>query len=166
MRDGDARVGGGGDGAGHARHHHERHAARAQVLGLLAAAPKDERVPALEPRHGFARERPLGEQRVDLGLGQGMPLRLLAHVHALAGGRSVCEQRGVNEPVIDHHVGARERVPPRQRQQARVARPGPDEVDDHDRTTTIRGRRSPGRFSFTRTVSWRSDSSGSGWSVV
>ncbi len=39
------------------------------------------------------------------------------------------EQLGVHERVVEDHVGAPEQFRAAQREQARVARPGPDEID-------------------------------------
>ena len=69
MRDGDPGVRGGRDRARDPRNDLERDAGRRQCLGLLAAAPEDERVAALEPHDTPARLAVLDEERVDLVLG-------------------------------------------------------------------------------------------------
>ena len=50
--DGNAGVGGGGDGRGYARHDRKGYAAAGEGQGFLAAAPEHEGVAALEPGYG------------------------------------------------------------------------------------------------------------------
>ena len=60
---------------------------------------------------------------------------LLRHRHVVAarnqfrGRRRETEQFGIGERVEDHHVGAAEQFRAAQREQPRVARPGPDEIN-------------------------------------
>ena len=70
--DRDPGVGGRGDRRRDAGHDLERDAGGREGLRLLAAAPEDERVAALEPHHETAREAMLDEAGVDLLLGHGV----------------------------------------------------------------------------------------------
>ena len=99
---------------------------RRQRLGLLAAAPEDVRVAALEPDDAFARARPGDEQRGDFLLRHG---HVFAARNQFGGRRREAEQFGIGERVIDHHVGAAEQFRAAQREQPRVARPGADEIN-------------------------------------
>ena len=75
MGDGDAGIGGRGDGGGHAGHDLEGHTRRDQRFGLLAAAAENEGIAALQADHDLPREAALDQQGVDLGLGDaGGPL--------------------------------------------------------------------------------------------
>jgi len=47
----------------------------------------------------------------------------------LSGQRRQAERIGIHERVVKDHVGAAEQFRAAQREQARVARPGPDEID-------------------------------------
>jgi hypothetical protein len=69
------------------------------------------------------------EQRIDLRLGQGMPAGLLAGVDAFGPRRRKGEQFRIDEIIIDDDVRGRQTVAPLERQQARIARPGADEID-------------------------------------
>ena len=99
---------------------------RRQRLGFLAAPAENVGIAALEPDDTFAFTRPGDEQCRDF---------LLRHRHVFAAGNELdgwrCEpeQLRVDECVIEHHVGAPEQFRAAQRQQPRVARPGPDEIN-------------------------------------
>ena len=66
--DGDAGIGGCRDPGRDAGHDLELDPRRAQRLALLAAAPEDERVAALQPNHALAAARRLDQHRADLTL--------------------------------------------------------------------------------------------------
>jgi hypothetical protein len=109
-----------------AGHHFKTDFRRRERLGFLAAAPENVRIAALEPHDAFAFARPGDEQRGDF---------LLRHGHVFAardefgGRRRQPEQVGIHQRVVEHHVGAPEQFRAAQREQARVARPGADEIN-------------------------------------
>ena len=137
VRHRDARIGRRGDGRRDAGDDNEGDAALPQVLRLLAAAPEHERVAALQPRHALPLLRPLGEQGIDVILPHGVPVRLLADVDALGVGPGIFEQRRVRQPVIHHDIGGLEGLHAADRDQFRVARSGPDELDDSCHAATV-----------------------------
>ena len=101
----------------------------AQTAGvdLLATAAEDVRVAALEADDGQAPEGAVDEDRVDLGLGNGVVRRALADVDDLDVGRQPVEQWGRAEPVGDDDVGRGQGLEPGERDEPGVARTAPDE---------------------------------------
>ena len=104
MGDRDAGVGRSGDGRRHARHHLEGDAVAGQLQRFLAAAPEDEGVAALEPRHPQPGLRLFDQQGVDAVLRQLLLPSRLAREHPLGGRRRVVQQRRVRQPVVDDDV--------------------------------------------------------------
>ena len=82
---------------------------------LLAAAAEDERVAALEPHHPLAGARAVDQHRVDLVLGQVVPVRRLAAVDDLDVRVQPVEQLARRQPVDDHDVGLGHQAPARAR---------------------------------------------------
>ena len=105
----------------------------AQGLGLLAAAPEDERVAALQADHRAARPTVVDELLVDLGLA-GRPPGALAHVDELGARRRQLQQFTADQPVVDDHVGPAQQLGAAQGQQPRVPGTGPDQRDAHPAT--------------------------------
>ena len=62
MRDGDARIGGHGDGGSHARHDFKRQAVFRQEQRFLAAPPEDEGIATLEAHDAFSFAGELDEE--------------------------------------------------------------------------------------------------------
>ena len=125
MRDRNARVIRRRDDGRNARHHFKWNLRRRQSLCFLAAATENVGIAALEPDDAFARARPGDEQRGDF---------VLRHRHVFSardefgGRRREAEQGGIDERVVEHHVGVPEQFRAAQREQPRVARTGPDEI--------------------------------------
>ena len=122
-------AGQGGESRGHAGHHLERDTVGQKRLDLLAAAPEQERVPALEADDPPARKRAVHQERLDLPLGHRMASPLLADIQPLGPLGKEGEEPGAHQPVEHHHLRPLQDLPAPQRQQPRIARPGPDEPD-------------------------------------
>ncbi len=95
---------------------------------LLAAAPEDERVAALEPHHAAAAAGGADEQRVDRFLGGAAPPGALSD-RDLHRPRRQLERRGVHEGVVEDQVRLGEAARRAQRQQVRVSRSRADQGD-------------------------------------
>ena len=141
MRDRDSGRGRNGAERGDPGHDLEWHAGLGQRQGLLATAPEDERVAALQADDVQAALPVENEPPGDLFL-----LELVAADQDRVR-RSLRDKLGGDEPVVDEHVARPEEIEPARRDQARVARAGADEVDGHssDSSTSAskKSRRSP-----------------------
>ena len=78
--DGNAGIGQAADPRRNARHDAKRHAAPRQRLGFLAAAPKDERIAALQSQHALALPRQIHQQIGNLVLLAALHARALAGI--------------------------------------------------------------------------------------
>ena len=128
--DGHARIGRNGDGRRDARHHLKGHPGRLQGEDLLAAATEHERVAAFEPDDLPPGPAVPDQHRVD-GVLIHRPAGRLPDVDALRPGRRQFQEAGVRQPVVHDDVGAAQQLGAPDGQQARVAGPGPDQVDGH-----------------------------------
>ena len=128
--DRDSRVGGGGHARRHARHDLERNAGLGQCLGLLAAAPEHERVAALEADHRPSRPSKLDQRAADLILPDRRLTGTLADVAEVRVGPRIIERTGRDQAVVQDHVGLGDQIERTARDQAGVAGPGADQVDD------------------------------------
>ena len=128
--DGDAGVGGRGDAGRHPGHDLERDAGLREHERLLAAAAEHERVAALEAHDALARAGVLEQQAVRVVLRELRALALLADVDELRAGPRVRERLGRDQAVVEDDVGGAEQLDRAHGEQARVAGPGADEVDD------------------------------------
>ncbi len=129
MGDRDAGIGEPADARRDAGHDAERHAGLDQRQGLLAAAPEDEGIAALEPQHPPAVARQLDQAARDVGLlRRGLAAALAGELELGAGPRKG-QHALAHQGVVDHHVGLAQRVVGGQGQQARIAGPGADEPD-------------------------------------
>ena len=133
VRDRDARVRRDPDPRGHPRHDLHRDPRGVQVLGLLGPTAEDERVAPLEPDHPAALACVLDQQGVDLLLRHGAVADRLARADPEGGGGGQVEQARARQVVVDHHVGPRQDLGAPAGQQAGIARPGPDQIDDPPR---------------------------------
>ena len=129
MRGGNARVGGSRDARRHSRHDLVGDAGGAQRERLLAAAPEDKRVAALQAHDGPALARAGDHQLLRVALGDRVAAAPLADedhlgVRARAGERTLGDQ-----PVMQDHVGLRDQLDSAHREQGRVSRTGADEID-------------------------------------
>ena len=128
MRDGDARIGGHGDGRSHAWHDFKRQAVFRQEQGFLAAAPEDEGVAALEAHDAFSFAGELDEEFRDVFLLHRVVARAFSHVDALGFLRHEREDAAVREVVIDDGVGFFETRVRLDRQKPRVSGAGSDKI--------------------------------------
>src|SRR5205807_4292319 len=101
---------------------------------LLAAAAEDERVAALQPDDAPAPATQLDQQVVDLLLRQRMPVRLLARIDSLGFRGREGDDTGVGQAVVHERVAALQQLTAANREQAGIARTGPDQVDRHAAT--------------------------------
>src|ERR1700730_2764486 len=129
-------------------HHFERDSRGHQRLGLLAAAPEDEWIAALEAHHAPSGARTLDEYPVQLGLAYiATVTALLAGVNQLGIARRERQQLGTDQIIVDHHLCATQDLFAAYSNQIGSAGPRPDQVDParaltHRRQT--RPRRSTG----------------------
>ena len=131
MRDGDAGGARGGDGARQARHHLVVDTGGVERLGLLGAAPEDERIAALEAHDELARQAVLDEAGVGLRLRhRDLPGRL-AGVDQQAVRARLERQLIAGQAVEDEHVGAAHEIEAADGDQPGIAGAGADEVDGH-----------------------------------
>ena len=136
----DARHGGPGDRAAHARDHLESKARLRQGEGLLAAAAEDERVAALEAHHAPPGAGVLHQHRADLLLRHPVAPGRLAGVDQDGVGRGEVQQPLGSQAIVDHDLGRLQQTEPADGQQVGIARAGADEVNDaaHAGTTVPR----------------------------
>ena len=125
----DAGIGRASGGGGDAGADLERNALFGQFFDLLAAAPENEGVAALQAQHALALQGQLDHQVADLLLRQGVIGALLADIDALGVAAHPVHDRGVDQPVVEHHVGFLHQAEGPERQQVRVARPGAHQID-------------------------------------
>src|SRR4051794_37580286 len=100
-----ARISGGGNARGNAGDDFPEDACIDERFGFFAAAPEDERVAAFEPRHGFAGARLLDEYTVNLLLRSRGLAGALAHINQFSAAPRITERFGVDEIVVNDHVG-------------------------------------------------------------
>jgi hypothetical protein len=129
VRHGDARVGRGRDGRRHARHHLEGDAARGGDLQLLAAPAEEEAVAALEPHDRLALEGLFDEDLVDPVLRDGVAAGIFADVDLLRPRGHHGEDVLPDQPVVDHDVGAPQRLLALPGEKSRVAGARADQND-------------------------------------
>ncbi len=141
VRHRDARVGGRRDRARDAGDDLERHAGRDARFGFLAAASEHERVAALQAHDRAGRRAARDEQGVDLVLAERGAAGRLADVDELSAGPGELEERRGRQPVVDDDVGGAQQELPAAGQQARIPRPGADEVHGHDARSSGNARR-------------------------
>ena len=96
---------------------------------LLAAAPEDEGVAALEPQHPPALAGETHEQAVDLLLLHRVPVGVLAGVDPVRVPAHQIEDLVGDEAVVDHHVGLLEEAHGAKAEQIRIAGPRPHQKD-------------------------------------
>jgi hypothetical protein len=126
----DARVGRRRDSRRDSGHDRERYAGALERLGLLAAAPEHERVPALQADDSLARPREVDQQTVDLLLASPRIARAFAGVDQLRIRSSPCDQLGCDQAVVDDRVGAFDELDGARRREARISGPRADQIDD------------------------------------
>ena len=121
-----------GDSARDARHDLDGDTVLDAVQRLLATPAEDEGVAPLEADDPSPATGVLDDDRVDLVLGHGVPVSVLADVDDLDARAQGVEQLGRAEPVGDDDVGLGEQVPAPDRDEVGRARPAADEGDVAD----------------------------------
>ena len=137
VRDGDARVGGGGDPARDAGDDLEGYSRFYQGKRLLTAAPEDVRVAPLQAHHRLAGAAELDEEGVDLLLRHRGLSGLLADVDKLRFGPRVFQQALRGEPVVDDGVGLFQALYAPYGEEARITGAATDEVDQDSPSVSI-----------------------------
>ena len=122
MRHRDARIGRDADRRGHARQHLEGDAACKEYERLLAAAPKDKWIAALEANNRLPLIRFVRQQDIDILLPHRMLAGLLSDIDALCLSGHIGENALVREVVIDDDIRLLQAVHCANRQKARIAR--------------------------------------------
>gem|GEM_PF-3377343 len=110
-----------------AGHHLEGDALGGERVDLLAAAPEDERVAALQAHHALAFAREAHQQVIDVLLRQRVLRALLAGVDALGLQAHQVEDRLRHQAVVHHHVGLLHEAQRAEGEQVRIARTGADQ---------------------------------------
>ncbi len=105
VRQRDARIGGNARGRRDAGYNLERDAVPGEGLDLLAAAPEDERVAALEAQHALAFLGEPHQQFVDFFLRHGVVGALLADENVRRVAPRHCDDGFGHQVVVEHHVG-------------------------------------------------------------
>ena len=129
MGDRDAPGGEATDRRGHARDHRAGHACPGERHRLLASAPEDVRVTALEAHDAPAGTAVLDEGGVRLVLGHALVVWGLSRVQQEGVRARLLQEFRCGQPVEHDHVGAAERLHARDRDEAGVTRAGADEPD-------------------------------------
>ena len=129
MGERDPRIGGNGDGGGHAGDDLEWDARLPEDLSLLAAAAEDERVAAFEAGHDVPPPGLLDEAPVDLLLGEGVIGPLFAGVDPAGLLSGMEEDLRADQMVIEDHIRLPDALRPAEGDQPRIARPGADDIN-------------------------------------
>jgi hypothetical protein len=118
----------------HAGHDLERDPCGGERLRFLAAASEHERIAPLQPHHALALATQLHEERIDRLLagrvGAATALADLEHRHAWIHAACRTHDRRIGQRIGGDDVAARQQVATAHRDEARIARPRADEVDD------------------------------------
>jgi hypothetical protein len=125
----DARVRRGCERRGHPRHDLELDSGGSEILGLLRAAAEQIGVAALEPCHRSARLGLGQHASVDIGLTLRAAARTFADEHQLGVGTAVLEQVGMDQRVVQHHIGLGQPASRSERDQLGVTGAGPQQID-------------------------------------
>ena len=127
MRDRDAGIGEPADPRRDAGDDAEGNAGFDQRQRLLAAAPEDEGVAALQPADAFSLSRELHQPERDVALAGRRLAAALARIFDRRAFSRMRQHALVDQRVVDHHVSLAKRIQGVERQEARVARPGADQ---------------------------------------
>ena len=100
-----------------------------QKSGFFAAAAKEKWIAAFQPRDAFALRRLARDEVVDLGLFFAVQPAAFTGENFNGSGPRPFQQLRVDQGVIDHDIGARERVAGLERQKARISGPRADQID-------------------------------------
>ena len=102
--------------------------AASSAASLFGRAAEDRRVAPLEPRDDLPGPRRGDHPLVNFLLADQPAVAVPAQALQFGAGASVLEDPGVDQVVVQHHVGLAEPLPPAQREQPRIARAGADEI--------------------------------------
>ena len=112
-----------------ARTNLKRHALVGERFDLLAAASEHEGIAALQPQYALALSGEADQHLADLALRRGVVSRTFADIDALRLPRYEVEDRGIDEPVIEHDVGLLHQAQRAERQEIGIAGAGAHEID-------------------------------------
>ena len=105
--------------------------ASASAAASSPPRPNKKRIAALEPDNALPTTRPLNQQLIDLLLQMlAAARRMLAYVDKLSAGPRLSQQRGIDQPVKDNDIGATEQSRAPDGDQAGIAGPRANKVDD------------------------------------
>ena len=121
-----------------ARTNLKRHALVGERFDLLAAASEHEGVAALQPQYTLALSGEADQHLTDLALRRGVISRTFADIDALRLPRYEFEDRGIDEPVIEHDVGLLHQAQRAERQEIGIAGAGAHEIDLAHRQLAVR----------------------------
>ena len=122
MRHRDARIGRNADRRGHAWQHLEGDAACKEYERLLAAAPKDKWIAALETNNRLPLIRLVREEHVDVFLPHRMFAGLLSDIDALCLSGHIGENTLIRKMIVDDDIRILQAVHCANRQKARITR--------------------------------------------
>lgn len=125
---GDARVGGRGEGRGDAGYNLEGKPGCGKGLGLLAGVPEDARIAAFEPYYLKAGPYASDDQRRDRVLFAMMLVMGFADEDHLGVPRRLGQELRSNQPVVEHHIGLAQQGESTDGDQIGAAGSGADEV--------------------------------------
>ncbi|MNN12905.1 hypothetical protein D3C81_1259140 [compost metagenome] len=109
--------------------HFHRHAVRAQEGGLFAAAAEQQRIAALDARHGAPGQRMLQRQLLDARLGDRAAAAALADPLDMRAGPGIAGHLRRDQVIDQPYVGGRERAHRAHRDQVGAAGAGADQPD-------------------------------------
>lgn len=130
MGDGDAGVGGPGDGAGDAWDDLKADTCGSKFRGFFRPTAKKHRVATFEPGDSFAFARQFDDESIDLVLSEGMGAGFFADVDALCAWLGIAEEFWIAEVVIDEDVCGLDAFFAFDGEQSGIARASADEVAD------------------------------------
>src|SRR6056297_542466 len=120
-------VGGTAGGSGNSRHDLKPDAGIRQCLNLLATAPEDKRIAALEADNLLALPGQIHQSLIDLILRQGVVGPLLANMNHLCGVRDHGQYFRRNQTIVEDNLSGCNQPPGLECQQLGISRPGPNE---------------------------------------
>src|SRR5438093_10467416 len=108
----------------------ERDPRGAHGFDLLAEAPEDRGITALQPHDAHASPGPVDQQPVDLALADADAAGRLADIDDRGARRDLVEQLSRDQPVVQDDLGLAEPAQPLHGDELGIARAGADERDD------------------------------------
>ena len=136
--DGNAGIAGGGQGGGHAGHGLEGDARLPQGLGFFGAATKHVGIAALEADHGAARPGGGEHLRLDFLLGNHSLGAVVPQTDPFGSFGGIASQGRIDQIIDQDQLRLPQALGSPHRQQARIARPGTDQINVSQRGTHTR----------------------------